>query len=440
MFKIPKTILILGASFLIMALVFSTISYYTVVNNRRTLTRNFNNELDLFAKLSTRAVIENYELYFNSGNFKFNEITDDILGQKYSISKIDILDTDGKKIFSSDDDSKNDIQKRDGLRETITGETLDAARSTKPTQTYDENGAIKSIIYPYVEDWGAHKYSVRYILSPEKLDHDISVFRNEVILAMSMLFALIFSPLFGVLYYRELALGKNEKVKLESLNKQKDDFMTLVAHNLRTPISIMKGYTNLAEEQTLKGIEKEYIEAIKNGADRINEATETILSVTSLLSGESIKKEKVNITKITEETLNSSSVKIKEKKLKINFDKDNVVEANGSMKYLRKAIECYVDNAIKFNREKGSIDIIIEKSGGSINFKVKDTGIGIKEEDIGEIFSSFHRSVEDALDYDYAGLGMGLYLTKTIIEAHKGTVSAKSEYGRGSTFGFSLPM
>lgn len=439
MFKISKTRLVLGISFLATAILLSSVSYFAVAKNEKSLTINFNDEVSLFAKLSTRAVVQNYELYFDSGYFKFSEVASDILGQNESIEKLDIIDTDGHVVYSSDKSSAASV-KQESSKEIVNGTTLDAVKSLDTTKLYDTRGVTNLIIYPYVEDWGAHKYSVRYTISPQKLTHEFDLFRNEIIMAGVLLFTIIFFPLFSILYYRELSLSKGEKIKLESLNKQKDDFMTLVAHNLRTPISIMKGYTNLAEEQTLKGIEKEYIEAIKNGADRINEATETILSVTSLLSGESIKKEKVNITKITEETLNSSSVKIKEKKLKINFDKDNVVEANGSMKYLRKAIECYVDNAIKFNREKGSIDIIIEKSGGSINFKVKDTGIGIKEEDIGEIFSSFHRSVEDVLDYDYAGLGMGLYLTKTIIEAHKGTVSAKSEYGRGSTFGFSLPM
>ncbi|PIZ00187.1 hypothetical protein COY62_03980 [bacterium (Candidatus Howlettbacteria) CG_4_10_14_0_8_um_filter_40_9] len=436
MFKIPKTILILGVSFIVMALIFSMISYYTVANNRRTLTRNFNNELDLFAKLSTRAVIQNYELYFDSGNFKFNEITTDILGQKDSIIRIDIIDTDGKSVFSSDDGSNLDIHRR----ETITSETLGVARSTEPTKKYDENGVIKSIIYPYVEDWGAHKYSARYIISPEKLNHNISLFRNEVILSMTLLFTLIFSPLFGVLYYREMALSKDEKAKLKNLNKQKDDFMTLVAHNLRTPISIIKGYTNLAEEQPLKGIGKEYINAIKEGAERLNEATETILSVTSLLSGESIGKEDINLTKITEETLNSFEGKIKEKKINIIFDNKNAVGVKGTLKYIRKAIKNYIDNAIKFSNEKGTVEITLGKTASEVKISVKDNGIGIKEEDIDDIFSSFHRSIENTLDFDYKGLGMGLYLTKTIIESHKGKVWAESEYGKGSTFGFSLPV
>lgn len=429
--KILRSRLGIIVTFLVILTVFSSASAFLVSKNKKNLTHLYNEEVKLFAKLSTRAIVQSYELYFDSGFLKFEETTNEILDQNKSIKKVEIIDTEGKVLYSSD-------KKTDGT--TLPAKDMDTIRSLSPSYVLSSTNRIETIISPYVEDWGAHKYSARYFISEDVLDKELRLYRNEVFLSSALLFFASVFPLVFINHLKDIQVRKTDSERLQKLNKQKDDFMTLVAHNLRTPISIMKGYTNLAEEQTLKGIEKEYIEAIKDGADRLNEATETILSVTSLLSGESIRKEKVNITKITEETLNSSSVKIKEKKLKIDFNKENVVEATGSMKYLRKAIECYVDNAIKFNRERGSIEIIIQKSNKSINFKVKDTGIGIKEEDIAEIFSSFHRSVENTLDYDYAGLGMGLYLTKTIIEAHKGTVWVESEYGKGSTFGFRLPV
>lgn len=433
--KIFRSRLGIVIAFVILLFVFSLASIFLTSKYKKELTNTFNEEVKLFAKLSTRAVAQNFDLYFDSGYFKFEETIREIMDQNRSIEKIEIIDTEGEILYSSD-------KRADEQEKISSDEDSDKLRSLEASYSYHQSKRIESILYPYIEDWGAHKYSVRYTISPDNLTKDLNLYRNEIVLSAILLFLISFLPILGVFSMREVELQKEERRRLRVLNTQKDDFMTLVAHNLRTPVSIIKGYVNLSEEKSLSNIEREYLNAINAGTERLNGIIENILTVTSILTGSKITKEELKIDdKLVNEILEEYAFPIREKKLKVKtvFEKPiPKIEANHS--YIKKAIHCLVDNAVKFNKKGGQIDISVKNSKGFINFEIKDTGTGIKEEDLKNLFVSFRRAVKDTLRYDYTSLGMGLYLAKVIIEAHGGKIWAKSEYGKGSTFEFSLPL
>lgn len=420
-------------AFVVLVLVFSIGSIFVISQYKKNAIISFNEEVRVFAKISTRAVVQNYELYHDSGLFKLEEMKNDILNQSESIEKFEIIDTDGKVLYESN--------RKNSTKLITDEEIIDALRSPEPLYTYNEEGGMSFVLYPYIEDWGAHKYSVEYTISSEKLNNNLNLYRNEVVLVSILLVFLSFIPIFGVFSLREIEQEREGRKRLEALNKQKDNFMILVAHNLRTPISIMKGYANLAGEKSLSGIEREYVDAIIEGTERLNGVTETIIRVNEILSGSKlvIKKEKLETIINDAVSLCTDNIKKKKINLKVNFGKA-LPEVGISKNYLEKAILNLIDNAIKFNKEKGSISIDLKTDGPNMIFSIKDTGIGIKKSEQKTIFTSFHRAIEDPLSYDYSGLGMGLYLAKVVIEAHDGKIWVESKFGKGSTFSFSLPI
>lgn len=110
----------------------------------------------------------------------------------------------------------------------------------------------------------------------------------------------------------------------------------------------------------------------------------------------------------------------------------------GDVTKLKVAFNNLLENAVKFNRDSGSVTIGIEEKSDSFIVSFKDTGIGISEKEIPLVFKKFHRAT-DILTYNYEGLGLGLYLTRVIVEAHQGKVWFESKAGEGSTFYVSLP-
>lgn len=106
---------------------------------------------------------------------------------------------------------------------------------------------------------------------------------------------------------------------------------------------------------------------------------------------------------------------------------------------MRSALGNLVDNAIKFTKDNGSVKVNARVNDGQFILTVTDTGAGIKSEEIPKLFTKFHRSTSES-SYDYEGAGLGLYLSKLIIEQHGGKIDVKSELDKGSTFTVYLPI
>jgi signal transduction histidine kinase len=106
---------------------------------------------------------------------------------------------------------------------------------------------------------------------------------------------------------------------------------------------------------------------------------------------------------------------------------------------MRSALGNILDNAIKFNKEDGAVTVRASAADGALTFVVADTGIGIRPEEMPKLFTKFHRGTS-TLNYDYEGAGIGLYLTKLIIDKHGGRIDVESQTGKGATFTVHLPV
>jgi len=236
---------------------------------------------------------------------------------------------------------------------------------------------------------------------------------------------------------------KAEKEMKEAV-EMKSKFISTASHELRTPLTSIKEGVNLVYSETtgpLNDDQKEFLGIAKRNVDRLARLINDVLDYQKMSAGRmtfNLKPASINETvKLVEETMRPLT---KEKGLEliielddaipsVNFDKDKIIQVLTNL----------VNNALKFT-EKGSVKVTTFRSDNNIITAVKDTGDGIKQEDMSKLFHEFEQ-LPTKDDYrKTGGTGLGLVISKKIIENHGGKIWAESEYGKGTTFYFTLPM
>lgn len=231
---------------------------------------------------------------------------------------------------------------------------------------------------------------------------------------------------------------------LKELDEAKGEFMNIVSHNLRTPLTILIGYLSLILESTKNLPTEEIMENVKTarvGADRLSVLVEDIVLATSLLNKEkTFMLKRISAKPIVDDVIKKYQPDIEKKEIKIE-SKIQDITFLADEKSLGKIFENLIENAVKFNKNKGKILIQskIDKIKKEIIFSVADTGVGIPKEKQSNLFDKFNRNTS-LYDYNYEGVGLGLYLVQLINKAQGGHFFYESKVGEGSTFSFSLPI
>jgi len=247
----------------------------------------------------------------------------------------------------------------------------------------------------------------------------------------------------------ELAvLAKNlEKtnLRLQELDQQKTEFLSIASHQLRTPLTIIRGYIELIGDGAYGKVNKKLKETLNNmdeSNNRLMNLVEEFLDVTRIEQGRT----KFVFADTSVNDLISSVVKelnmkpeVVEKKLKIVWKPNiNIDKINMDEEKIRHVIFNFLDNAIKYS-DRGSINVSIEKEDEGYAFRVKDHGFGFNEEDGVNFFQKFYRG-KNVQGTNVNGTGLGIYVCKKFIEKHSGHVWASSPgLGKGSEFGFWIP-
>jgi len=236
--------------------------------------------------------------------------------------------------------------------------------------------------------------------------------------------------------------GALEEVK--KMSKRKTDFVSSVTHELRTPLTSIKGYASILLSGKLGAIPdeaKRRMEKINHHSDELAQLVNNLLDISRIESGRVImKQEPQNLKAIAEEAADLLAVQLKDKQIALSIDMPN--DACGvtvDKSQLERVFINLVGNAIKFTPAKGKISISCHKEDGQVQVDVADTGCGIPPKAQEEIFNEFYR-VDNTINQQVKGTGLGLTLVKHIIEAHKGNIWVKSGVGSGSTFSFTLPL
>lgn len=231
------------------------------------------------------------------------------------------------------------------------------------------------------------------------------------------------------------------KLTLEQeMNKLRDDFIATLTHDLRTPL--------LAAIQTLKFFldgtlgdlnekQKKFLDTMLNSNKDMLGLVNALLEVYKYESGQLVLcKDKFLINDLIFHTVEELKPLAENKKISIEY-KNEETEVFADKQELRRVISNLLGNAINHTGENGKITIETKKADENIFVSVKDTGVGIPQEDIPNMFLRFSQGTKNRRS---TGTGLGLYLSRQIIEAHNGKISLKSELDKGSTFTFEIPV
>jgi signal transduction histidine kinase len=235
---------------------------------------------------------------------------------------------------------------------------------------------------------------------------------------------------------------KKVNTELKRLDQEKSDFLSIASHQLRTPMTVMKGYISMITEGMFGEIQKD----AKNALSKIYVSNQRLIKlVNDLLNLSRIERGKMRynfqkdrVEKVVKDVISQLKPVAEQKGLFLDYEKpvSKIPEIIFDTEYIRQVIINLLDNAIKYT-QKGGIKVSISTNPQKIILAVKDSGAGIATEEIGKIFKRYQRGLKQGAK----GLGMGLYIAKKIVDDHKGKIWAKSEgKGKGTTFFVELPI
>ncbi len=239
---------------------------------------------------------------------------------------------------------------------------------------------------------------------------------------------------------------KEANVHLEALIKIKDEFLQIASHQLRTPVSVMRGMLDMLREDGSSLTQEQRDEMIERASlksEKLSQVIDDVLSATEMdvpnfnILGTA---REVDLKELAQKVVDSQKDEAADKGLTLILEADkNVLQVKASDTYLPQAMTNLIDNAIKYTKE-GKVVVKVYPESDMVVFAVKDTGIGVPEQDLEKLWTKFKRG-GNAKNVHTDGSGLGLFIIKKIVEGHPGgQVFVDSQLGSGSTFGFKLPM
>jgi len=281
---------------------------------------------------------------------------------------------------------------------------------------------------------------------------DISTFRGVTLITF------VFTIIFGIFLIRsvlreiklrekmtklaiDLEIANND---LHRLDIAKSDFISIASHQLRTPLSTIKGYISMVQEGTFGPLSPK----LKDPLHKVYLSNERLITLVSdLLDLSRMERGKmqydfrlVKLSEVAQSIVNDFKIVAKAKKMEIHYRRGHGSdEVNGDANKLRQVVLNLIDNAFKYTAS-GSVTVLLAGHGKNINLAVTDTGVGLDEAEIRALFQKFSRGAEQGRSHT-EGLGLGLYVARLIAEAHGGELLVSSPgKGKGSTFTLTLPI
>ena len=229
--------------------------------------------------------------------------------------------------------------------------------------------------------------------------------------------------------------------EIRKLETVRSDFIANVSHELKTPLTSIKGFIETLLEGALddKQNNRSFLTIIQEHAERLNNLVNDLLSLSHLESKEiTLDKDNMNLRQLVEGVILGFKAQLKKRNIEVKDELPPNLSIKLDKNRIEQVITNLIDNAIKFNKEKGNIKIYNQDANGRIKIIVEDSGIGIPEKDITRIFERFYR-VDKARSRELGGTGLGLSIVKHIVELHNGSVGVESTEGFGSKFWLVLP-
>jgi signal transduction histidine kinase len=235
--------------------------------------------------------------------------------------------------------------------------------------------------------------------------------------------------------------GQNERL-LEA-DRLKDEFVALISHDLRTPLTSIIGYVELALDDdvgpVLDAERRSYLEIVSRSSERLLRLVDDLLFVARLQAGRLVlDPAELDLAEIARQAVSEAQPRAEAKGLELLYDGDGPARVQGDRGRIFQLLDNLVSNAIKFTPEGGEIDIRTRRTADGAVLEVSDNGIGLTPGELERVFERFFRSTR-AVDSQIPGTGLGLFIAKAIAEAHGGRISVSSREGEGTTFRIELP-
>jgi len=267
---------------------------------------------------------------------------------------------------------------------------------------------------------------------------------NSYLVLIILIIIIFFLILSNSQLFRYAFLFEN----LKEVDKLKDEFISIGSHELRAPLTVILGYSSIAKEELSQGKTTnfdKYLEAIEGSANRLNTLVGDMLEVSRIEQGR-IKMTLVNVklSDIVKEIIGQFTIPAKEKKLDLKLVEPtpeiSSIEIIADVDRLKQVVINLLSNAIKYTLEGGvTVNLVFSDNKKNILIKVKDTGVGMNAKAREKLFQKFYR-VENEKTKNIIGTGLGLWITKMLVELMKGEIYVDSMEGAGTEFTVSFPI
>ncbi|EWG10500.1 two-component system histidine kinase PnpS [Cytobacillus firmus] len=322
----------------------------------------------------------------------------------------------------------------------------------------DSRGYINLVNRPYKEVFNVNPSEYLYKLYYEVIEHKgITEVVEEIFMTEQKVKKQLIIPVNIERRYFEVygvpIIGTNDEWKgillvfhditeLKKLEQMRKDFVANVSHELKTPITSIKGFSEtlldgaMENKQTLN----DFLNIILKESDRLQSLIQELLDLSKIeKQGFSLSIQQVDLADVLEDVVAIMKGKAAEKEIVLEYKRGNKpVYIEGDVHRLKQVFINIISNAISYTPNQGGVHISLAKTGSSVLTEIRDTGIGIEAGEIPRIFERFYR-VDKARSRNSGGTGLGLAIVKHLVEAHKGTISVKSEVGKGTSFIIELP-
>jgi signal transduction histidine kinase len=238
---------------------------------------------------------------------------------------------------------------------------------------------------------------------------------------------------------QQLLSAQNER--LRELDRLKDEFVSLVSHELRTPLTSIRGYIELLLEDGKPGTnERRYLEIVDRNSKRLLELVSDLLFLAQIEAGKlGIERGQVDLSKVVEECIETSSPVADSRGIELAAKVERVPRLEGDRARLAQVLDNLVSNGLKFTPTGGRVEVRLSAQNGAALLEVDDTGVGIPVDEQQHLFERFFRS-SSATENAIPGTGLGLTITKAIVERHGGEIEVESAENAGTTVRVRLPL
>ena len=243
--------------------------------------------------------------------------------------------------------------------------------------------------------------------------------------------------------FRDFAKALNKMAyELKIDDEAQKSFIANVSHELKTPMTSIGGFIDGILDGTIAPEEeKKYLSIVSSEVKRLSRMVVSMLNISKIEAGEiQLSAMKYDVSSQIFETLLSFEKKISEKHIEIEgFEKMNGVIIEADRDLIQQVIYNLLDNAVKFTPENGRITVGAHSDGESTTVTIRNSGAGVSEEELARLFERFYK-VDKSRSFDTKGVGLGLYIVKTIVNMHEGEITASSKQGEYTEFSFEIPF